>query len=495
MNNRRHHVQFYVLIPVIFAGFTALAVLLSSQLVQYSRRVLGGASWPLVFLGIVLVLASFVCGVAVIWLMLRPVEQFLRKAGNLMPAQVTEGAGAPAAPARYDDLSRVSRMLDRVTEALGNVEARALFPGIVAASPPMRSILALIMKIAASDATVLIIGESGTGKELIARSLHAHSPRADRPFVAINCAGIPEGLLESELFGHEKGSFTGAHAQKAGKFEAAEGGTILLDEIGDMPLSLQAKILRALQEREIERVGGTRSIRINIRVLAATNKDIARMVRDGRFREDLYFRLNVFSLHLPPLRERCEDIPILALHFLRQVKPGATIAPMAMAMLTAHTWPGNIRELKNVVEAAAVLCRDRIEPRHLGLGGGTMAGRPGGGAMDFMPPAAETAANLDARINALEKGLIVDALIRAGGVQVRAADLLGIKERSLWHRIAKHGIDVAALRLGPRGETRPGPHGVEPDATIYGADRAVNPAGAGELGSPPHSNPSFSGMA
>jgi transcriptional regulator with GAF, ATPase, and Fis domain len=475
MNTRQHHVQFYVLIPVIFAGFTALAMVLSSQVTRYSARMLGGASWPMTGLGVLLVLASFTCGVAVIWMMLKPVERFLRRTEHLVPPQTDPSAP----PSRYDDLSRVARVFDRVTEVLDNVEARALFPGVVAASPAMRGILALVMKIAPSDSTVLIFGESGTGKEMVARSLHNHSRRSDAPFVAINCAGIPEGLLESELFGHEKGSFTGAYAQKTGKFEAAAGGTVLLDEIGDMPPSLQAKILRALQEREIERVGGTRPIKIDIRVLAATNKDIAHMVRDGRFREDLFFRLKVFSLHLPPLRERCEDIPVLALHFLRQIKPEAVIAPAAMAVLTAHAWPGNIRELKNTIEAAAVLCGTRIEPRHLPLDSSVAGGMPW-----HLPgtPAMENG-NLDARLNAMEKGLILDALVRAGGVQVKAADLLGIKERSLWHRIAKHRIDVASIKGAPAGAVPAGGlHGTETRATNPGAGPERVPSHTGPLG-------------
>lgn len=428
-------VQFYFLVPAIFAGFTALAALLTFQLMRYSSMVSSGWRWPLAASGAILVATAFLTAVLIVWLLLNPVERFVRRAEELVPLS------APPAKSSMngrDAVAPISRMLDRVTEVLGNVEARALFPEIVAPSAAMRAVLGLILKIAPSDSTVLIQGESGTGKELVARSIHAHSRRAEKPFVAINCAGIPEGLLESELFGHEKGAFTGAYARKIGKFEAAAGGTVFLDEIADMPMVTQAKILRALQEREIERVGGAQPVRIDIRVIAATNKDLQRMVAEGRFREDLYFRVDVFSIHLPPLRERSEDIPLLALHLLHQIKSDATIAPKALAALTAHTWPGNVRELKNVIEAAATLAGNLVEPQHLGFS----AMGSGGGAVW----AEMDAQNLDQRLGALEKGMILEALTRSGGVQVRAAELLGIKERSLWHRIAKHHIDVSPFR-------------------------------------------------
>jgi transcriptional regulator with PAS, ATPase and Fis domain len=261
--------------------------------------------------------------------------------------------------------------------------------------------------------------------------------------VAINCAGIPESLLESELFGYEKGAFTGAYARHVGKFEAAAGGTVLLDEIGDMPLLTQAKILRALQEREIERIGANQPVPIDIRVVAATNRDLQRMVGEGTFREDLYFRIDVVSIRLPPLRERSEDIPLLAMHLLRQIKPGTTIAPLALAALVAHDWPGNVRELRNTIEAAAALADETIEPRHLGC---AQVGAKSAWAGTTTPGISMERRSLDQQLNALEKGMILEALSRTDGIQVRAAELLGIKERSLWHRIAKHHIDVAAIR-------------------------------------------------
>ncbi|HAL91503.1 MAG TPA: sigma-54-dependent Fis family transcriptional regulator, partial [Verrucomicrobia bacterium] len=253
-------------------------------------------------------------------------------------------------------------------------------------------------------------------------------------------------------FGHEKGSFTGAYVRKIGKLEAADGGTIFLDEIADMPMMTQAKILRALQEREIERVGGGKPIPVDIRVLAATNKDLAKMVQSGTFREDLFFRINVFSFRLPPLRERSEDIPLLAVHLLQQIKPAATLSPAALAALTAYRWPGNVRELKNAIEAAAALATDVIGPEHLNAGMRLQ--------FEFSPPEASASAegfrNLDERMDAFEKAMITDALMKSDGVQVRAAALLGIKERSLWHRIAKHKIDVTAIRPErPEQKTKP----------------------------------------
>jgi len=294
--------------------------------------------------------------------------------------------------------------------------------------------------VAPTDATVLITGESGTGKELVAQSLYQHSLRKEGPFIKLNCVAIPEGLLESELFGHEKGAFTGATAQKRGKFELAHGGTILLDEIGDMPLATQAKLLRVLQEKEFERVGGTKPIRVDIRIIASTNKNLMKLVQEEKFREDLFYRLNVFALHLPPLRERREDIPALAQGFVETAPKQAEISSAALQLLMGFQWPGNVRELKNVIERAAVMAEEgMIEPQHLPaqISGGLV-----GQAMQEIPEQA----SLDDRMAEIEKRFIIDALTRADGVQVKAAQILGIKERSLWHRVKKYNIDVTTIR-------------------------------------------------
>ena len=302
--------------------------------------------------------------------------------------------------------------------------------------------MSLIRKVSPTDSTVLVLGESGTGKELVATSIHENSERKDKPLIKLNCAAIPEELLESELFGHEKGAFTGANKFKPGKFDMANGGTIFLDEIGDMPLNLQAKILRVLQEQEFYRVGGSRTIKVDVRVIGSTNKNLEKMVRKGTFREDLFYRLNVFTLHLPPLRERKEDIPQLVDYFLQNLPKKVEISSVALQMLIAYSWPGNIRELKNTIESASVIAENGyIEPAQLSSNiSGIFSDR---NQTDLKLP---VNLPLDERLREIEKGMIIEALRKTGGVQVRATELLGINQRSLWHRIKKHGIDVKSLK-------------------------------------------------
>jgi DNA-binding NtrC family response regulator len=253
-------------------------------------------------------------------------------------------------------------------------------PTIVASSPKMQEVLSLIQRVAGSDATVLLHGESGTGKELVAQALHHWSPRRARPLVAINCAAIPDSLIESELFGHERGAFTGATAAKPGKFELADGGTLLLDEIGDLPLAVQAKLLRVLQERTVERVGGTRTITIDVRIVAATNADLGTAVQERRFREDLYFRLNVFPVSIPPLRDRVDDVPALVDHFIakyarRMRRNVRGVAKGALQLLVRYRWPGNVRELENFVQRAIILATGEwLQPADFALGLGEAAG-------------------------------------------------------------------------------------------------------------------------
>jgi DNA-binding NtrC family response regulator len=257
---------------------------------------------------------------------------------------------------------RLTRRVRSLEQQVGRKDPRDI---IIGQSPPMHEIYKMIGRVASSDATVLITGESGTGKELIARTLHNTSPRSEEPFITVNCAALPETLLESELFGHEKGAFTGAMAQRKGRFEQANRGTIFLDEIGEMSASTQKKLLRVLQERNFERVGGNTSVKVNVRVLAATNRDLARTVSAGTFREDLYYRLNVINLHMPPLRERKEDIPLLVEHFLsrRRYRKNTTpprITDEALEQLMAYDWPGNVRQLENTIERAMVLSQNEL---------------------------------------------------------------------------------------------------------------------------------------
>lgn len=310
---------------------------------------------------------------------------------------------------------------------------------IIGKSQAIKEVTQLIDRVAVSNATVLITGESGTGKEVAAVSIHQSSPRRDMPFVAVNCAALPENLLESELFGHEKGAFTGAVARKMGRFELADRGTIFLDEIAEMPLNMQVKLLRFLQEKTFERVGGTETIKVDVRVIAATNRNIIEAVEKGDFREDLYYRLNVIPIHLPPLRERKEDVPLLAEHFLDKFQPTYLvnkISPAAMEMLCNYNWPGNIRELQNIIERAAIICHgSEIMPDHLPKE--LQSPKKNISAVEY---AVVTLPEGGISLEEVEKQLIVKALEKSGGNQTRAAQLLGITRSALLYRMQKHGI-------------------------------------------------------
>jgi len=312
-------------------------------------------------------------------------------------------------------------------------------PPIIGQSPALRQMLDLCTRVAASNATALLLGETGTGKEVASRFIHARSPRHDKPFVAINCAALPETLLESELFGHEKGAFTGAVGQKLGRFELAQGGTLFLDEIGEISMATQIKLLRVLQEREFVRVGGTRTVACDVRIVAATNRDLQQCVKAGTFREDLYYRLSVFPIQTPPLRQRREDIPLLVEHFVRNSATQLNVrvprlSDAALAALTAYNWPGNIRELQNVVERAVLLCDgDTIEPSALPR---EIAGDPGA---TVAPPD-----KTESSLWGYEKALIVKALRENGWNQTRAARALGISRDNLRYRVKKFNIEKPA---------------------------------------------------
>jgi len=314
-------------------------------------------------------------------------------------------------------------------------------PGLIGTSASMQRIYKLVGQVARSDATVLLMGESGTGKELIARAIYANSPRAARPYVAINCAAIPDTLLESELFGHERGAFTGALTQRIGKFERADGGTIFLDEIGDMPLALQAKLLRILQNGEFQRLGGDQTLRTRVRVIAATNKDLGSMVKAKTFREDLFYRLNVVMIQLPPLRERAEDILPLAEYFLHRdgKERRLTFSVAAKKALQVYRWPGNVRELENAVQRAVVCAAaESIEPGDLSadLGGGPSAVSAGG---DWWGMVKSSAKDGDL-LAAAEKILVEKALRESGGNVQKAAEILGVTRAALRTRIERHGL-------------------------------------------------------
>jgi two-component system response regulator PilR (NtrC family) len=314
---------------------------------------------------------------------------------------------------------------------------------IIGRSPKMVELYKLISRVAMVDSAVLITGESGTGKELVARTIHHSSLRVSKPFMAINCGAIPEELLESELFGHTKGSFTGAIAHKAGLLEVARGGTVFLDEVAEMSPRLQVKLLRFLQDHIFRRVGGTEDIEVDVRMIAATNKDLKQVIHEGTFREDLYYRLNVITVEIPPLRDRREDIPLLVEDFLalfadRAGRPGMEILPEAMDALMAYAWPGNVRELENVLErAVALAASDEVRAENLPpiL---RQPPPPPGAPRPAVPP---QGLNLDQVVADLEKALMQDALEKAGGIQTKAAQLLGINFRSFRYRARKYGLD------------------------------------------------------
>ena len=316
------------------------------------------------------------------------------------------------------------------------------FANIVGRSDKMLAIFKLIEQIARTDSTVLVTGESGTGKEWVARAIHFYSLRRDRPFVALNCGALPETLLESELFGHMKGAFTGASANKKGLIEAAEKGTLFLDEIGEMTQMMQVKLLRVLQERKFRRLGGVEELEGAMRVIAATNQDLTKMVAEGRFREDLFYRINVIPIHLPPLRDREEDIPLLAEYFLvkyrdQMGKDIHGISQETMDLLDAYEWPGNIRELENVIERAVALEKNQTIlpeslPEHI-----AKRVAKGPAAAGLLP---ESGFNLEEHVEGLEKEYITQALARAGGVQVKAAELLGMSFRSFRYYAKKYNL-------------------------------------------------------
>jgi len=312
------------------------------------------------------------------------------------------------------------------------LEGRYRFENIIAKSPRMQQVIEVIKVVAKSNATVLITGESGTGKELVARAVHSQSYRKDKPFIAVSCAALPETLLESELFGHEKGSFTGAHAQRKGKFETANKGTIFLDEIGEMSANIQVHLLRVLEEKEFSRVGGNELIKVDVRVVSATNKDMKQAVADGQFREDLYYRLNVVTIELPPLRERKEDIPLLAQHFLKKFamenqKEIIDFSPEATDFLLKYEWPGNVRELENAIERAVILAKNPyIETADLPQESLTLA------------QSVLSGKNLEE----IEKDHIINVINEAGGNYSKAARILGVSRATLYNKIKAYKLSI-----------------------------------------------------
>jgi len=327
------------------------------------------------------------------------------------------------------------------------------FGNIIGDSAPLRDVLDKVEQVAPTNSTVLLRGETGTGKELVAHAIHINSPREEKPFVRVNCAALAPGVLESELFGHEKGSFTGALARRPGRFELADGGTLFLDEVGDLPMEVQIKLLRALQEREFERVGGSETIKVDVRMISATNRNLETMIEDGEFREDLYYRLNVFPINLPPLRDRLSDLPPLVAHFIAKFsrQMGVTAAPAAaeaLAKLREYNWPGNVRELENIIERAMILARGApLNAIHLDFGRRAISHAapppPGTGPNPTVAPPvlADDGKSLAERLLDSERKEIVAAVDKSRGNIASAARTLGINRSTLYYRLRKHGLE------------------------------------------------------
>ena len=346
---------------------------------------------------------------------------------------------------RVFDHRKTRRKMERLDEEnrylREEIGGRYNFGEMVGSSPEMQEVFTTVKKVAASDSAILVYGESGTGKELVARAIHRHSDRCEGPFVKVNCGALPKELVESELFGHEKGAFTGATRRKKGKFELAEGGTIFLDEVGDIPLEVQVHLLRVLQEGEFDRVGGETTIQADVRVVAATHRSLKEMAAEGTFRQDLFYRLEVIPVNLPPLRGRRSDIPALVEHFLQKKCEEQGRTPMALTdaarkALTNYEWPGNVRELENVIERTVVLSDgEEIDLRDLPPVG--MPVEPGGvGPVD----GGGDPDSLNQKLEGLERRLIEEALQRSGGVKTQAADILGIKTSALYYKLDKYGL-------------------------------------------------------
>jgi DNA-binding NtrC family response regulator len=330
------------------------------------------------------------------------------------------------------------------------------FGNIIGDSATLREVLEKVEQVAPTNSTVLLRGETGTGKELVAHAIHINSPREEKPFVRVNCAALAPGVLESELFGHEKGSFTGALARRPGRFELADGGTLFLDEVGDLPMEVQIKLLRTLQEREFERVGGAETIKVDVRLVSATNRNLEAMIEDGEFRKDLYYRLNVFPIHLPPLRDRLDDLTPLVAHFIAKFsrQMGVTAAPAsseALSKLREYNWPGNVRELENIVERAMILAKGApLNASHLDFGRrvstppGALPAPPashGTGPQPAVPPVTEDGKSLAERLLDSERKEIIAAVEKSRGNIASAARTLGINRSTLYYRLRKHGLE------------------------------------------------------
>lgn len=344
------------------------------------------------------------------------------------------------------DISEIMERDEKIEQLTRLLDRGSSFHGMAGESPAMQRVFEIIGKAAKSEAPVIVSGETGTGKELVARAIHDLGIRHNRPYIRLNCAVLNESLFESELFGHVKGAFTGAHIHRKGRFEAADGGDIFLDEIGDIPLSMQVKLLRILETKEFERVGDTRPIKTDVRIIAATNRDLYELMSQGKFRQDLLFRINIIPIHLPPLRKRIEDIPLLVDHFIRQLRErsGKQISGLdarTMDIFINYSWPGNVRELRGALEYAFVVAeKGLISPDHLPV------------SMTSSKPKLGKTPAVSELLSSGERNALVEALIKCRGNQTQAARLLGVNRVTVWHRIQKHGIDIHGLLASGNAE-------------------------------------------
>ena len=450
MIKKNFSLSIYYIIPIIFGLFSLLSFIISFQIVYYCMLYNKTLLMPLmIYIGLLMFIISTILGYYIIRFILKPSEEFIEKIKqtSVIENNIEEENNTDKVS---DQIKEFSKIFDQVAQTIDVMDAEKLFPKIIGKSNMIRQVFSQIIKVAPTESTVLIQGESGTGKELIAQSIVEQSERNKMPFIRINCAAISPSLMESELFGHERGSFTGAIAQKKGCFELANGGTLFLDEIGDMPLEHQVKLLRVLQENKFFRVGGNAPIKVDVRIIAATNKELEISVKDKQFREDLFYRINVFPIFIPPLRARPEDIELLANHFLKLAAFGKIFNPNAMEVLKTYNWPGNVRELENVIERAAVLAEDSsvVLINHLPTTMLNSLETLTNSFSEIAVTATEEHKNLslDEALKDIEKSLICEALKATNGVQIKAAKKLGVSQRSFWNKVKKFEINVDSYK-------------------------------------------------
>ncbi len=448
------NISIYFLVPFVWGMGSVFAYIVSFQI----STVLGSS--PYIgqihsLAGCLIFSGSFATGYAVLRFVLKPTEELLDRLNKtISPVENTEadtGRENRLNKHRHrnwfflDELDEYRKVFGKIAVGSDIKKLQDQFPHILFKSREMAYVLEQVLKVAPSPAGVLILGQSGTGKELIADAVHEKSPRKDGPLIKVNCGAISPGLLESELFGHEKGAFTGAVALHKGCFERSDKGSIFLDEVGEMPQEVQVKLLRVLQNGEFFRVGGQKPFKVDVRVIAATNKNLEALVAQGRFREDLFYRLNVFNIILPPLARRENDIELLAGHFAQ--KKGKKISDETMGFLKSHDWKGNIRELENKIEQAVICCDTEVlQTEHFDFqqAAGLTPSSPAQEDSVLLPDKEDF--SLNDELGRIEVEFIVQALRKNNGVQARAADMLGIKPRSLWNRIKKYGINAGEFK-------------------------------------------------